>query len=743
MFFKEYHPTSDLQEFIKSIIETKSKAEEDRIIKYTLSNLKQKITSKRVSDAKRTEYAIKAIYSEMLGQEASFAYVFIIKMIESKSVMVKKVGYLACSLMLHNSPDLKILLVQSLLKDISGNTANKGGNEVLAALNALPKLLCESFAPAFIDPLKELLKSSHPLVKKKALVALHRVAQLTEVQNLPDIVGALLSDSNPPLLAVCLNIIADFSKSKPEDYLPLIRKLSFLLTQLYEKKAGYYDYQKIPESFMQIKILEIFRTLVAGDKRISGELFPIVEKTLMRADSVNTDMSFGVVYECVLTICSLYPNKILLRQASKAVSKFLSTHSNNSNLTYMGIKALRHLALKDPALITDHQVFVVRCLESNDDSMKRITLELLYKNTNSNNIDIIVNKLIQTLVSSNDKGFRQSLTDKVFDLAVRFSRSDIWFLRVVRVLILHAPEYITSNMVNAILPIFTESWNDTPEFAKELVFTLAEMLETTDGQPSDVLMRLFSWAIGNVGVPYLRSKIPSNYQRISTQQNTTNAPAPSQIEDAGDMLDDILGGPVQVQTVPSDPPAESSGGGVDLLDLDFGVGPTDPSPPAPPNPPQMNNKIDLLDDLDLLDGPSPSDPPASQSTPAPDFGLDLLDSGANDPAPAPQKETLDFFEENNQPGSDHKEFEDFLVRVTVLVLGLFNWVHKFDMTKCWILDAMQQLRRLLRDVGGFEDYLSEIQRRLQEDKNHDNFEVRLRVQQSLEFDVDIRVLGKG
>lgn len=76
---------------------------------------------------------------------------------------------------------------------------------------------------------------------------------------------------------------------------------------------------------MQIKILEIFQTLVAGDERISGELYPIFQNTLMRPNLVKTDMSFGVVYESVLTICCLYPNEILLPQASKAVSKFLST----------------------------------------------------------------------------------------------------------------------------------------------------------------------------------------------------------------------------------------------------------------------------------------------------------------------------------------------------------------------------------------------------------------------------------
>jgi hypothetical protein len=382
--------------------------------------------------------------------------------------------------------------------------------------------------------------------------------------------------------------------------------------------------------------------------------------------------------------------------------------------------------------------------------MKRITLELLYKNTNSNNIDIIVNKLIQTLVSSNDKGFRQSLTDKVFDLAVRFSRSDMWFLRVVRVLILHASEYITTSMVNSILPIFTESWHDTPEFAKELVFTLAEMLETTDGQPSDVLMRLFSWVVGNIAVPYLRNKTPSNFQRSSQPFMSNQKASLPQTENTTDLLDDMLGAPAKPATSTNAPTTNTETNmnqGVDLLDLDFGMGSENPAPPAPVESHNTGSgNMDLLDDLDLLSGPVPANPP--QSSQPTDFGLDLLDDPVNNDVmqvndSAPVGEGLDLLDNAQEAsGSSGKEFEDFLVRITVLVLGLFNWVHKSDMTKCWILDALQQIRRILRDIGGFDDFLEEIKTVLQRDAEHSNFEVRLRVKQAIQFDVDIRELGK-
>lgn len=724
MFLREYHPTRPLQEFIKSIIETKSKEEEDRIIKYTLTQLKTQITSNRPSNAKVAEYAIKSLYSEMLGQDASFSYVFLIKMIESKSLQVKKIGYLACSLVLHNSPDLKILLVQSLLKDIS---SQKKSNicEMITALNALTKLLCPSFASVFEEPLKKLLKHKNPYIKKKALIALQRVGQLTSLEGFSGLIKQILKDSNSPaLLATCLNIIGEESLKKPEEYLPLLSQLGFLLKQIYEKKAGYYDYQKIPEPFMQIKILEIFRTLVDGDKQCSGDLYPLMEKTLMRADSVNTDMSFAVVYECILTICSLYPNKVLLKQASKAVSKFLSTHSNNSNLTYMGVKALRHLALKDPELIVDHQIFVIRCIESNDDSLKRITLELLYKNTNSNNINVIVNKLVQSLTTNHDLSFKQSLTEKVFDLAVRFSTSDEWFLKVVRVLILHASDCFTTQMLNTVLPIFQESYTENEQFGKKLINVFSKMLEDSDGQPSDILTRVFAWLVGHIGVNYVQAQLPqlkdslrdygqiadsaSEVDLIDCNNNLVSTEAPSEIANE-------ISQPVQTPA-----PVENN---YDLLDLDFGN-----SEPSMGNPPQMHinntgDNFDLLGDMDLLGEPSASNQPPTLPSPS-ENGLDLLN-------PEPEITNTN---NNPEPNRDLKDVNELLRKMMDLSLGLFDWSHKSDLTKCWILDALSGLRELISETGGYQDFLKDFKGLLKKDLQHPDTEVRLRVRDVLAFE---------
>ncbi len=50
----------------------------------------------------------------MLGHSAPFAHIFAIHMIESKNILVKKVGYLAASLMLESNSELKFLVVASI-----------------------------------------------------------------------------------------------------------------------------------------------------------------------------------------------------------------------------------------------------------------------------------------------------------------------------------------------------------------------------------------------------------------------------------------------------------------------------------------------------------------------------------------------------------------------------------------------------------------------------------------------------
>jgi AP-4 complex subunit epsilon-1 len=78
----------------------------------------------------------------------------------------------------------------------------------------------------------------------------------------------------------------------------------------------------------------------------------------------------AVTYQCVRTIASIYPNESLLLEAASVLSKFLEPKSTN-NMKFLGIQALSMLYRTSPKLLDEHQLIIVDCLESKDETLKK------------------------------------------------------------------------------------------------------------------------------------------------------------------------------------------------------------------------------------------------------------------------------------------------------------------------------------------------------------------------------------
>lgn len=68
------------------------------------------------------------------------------------------------------------------------------------------------------------------------------------------------------------------------------------------------------------------------------------------------------------------------------ISTFLKSSSHN--LKYVGIDGLARIVRINPKYAAEHQLAVIDCLEDPDDMLKKKTLELLYKMTKPNNVEV-------------------------------------------------------------------------------------------------------------------------------------------------------------------------------------------------------------------------------------------------------------------------------------------------------------------------------------------------------------------
>ena len=63
---------------------------------------------------------------------------------------------------------------------------------------------------------------------------------------------------------------------------------------------------------MQIKLLKILAQMGVGDKSASENMYAVIADAMKRANTGHT-IGNAIIYECVRTITSIYPNPVLLQ----------------------------------------------------------------------------------------------------------------------------------------------------------------------------------------------------------------------------------------------------------------------------------------------------------------------------------------------------------------------------------------------------------------------------------------------
>lgn len=191
-----------------------------------------------------------------------------------------------------------------------------------------------------------------------------------------------------------------------------------------------FDYHRIPAPWVQTKLLEILSYLGMDDEENSKLMYEIITTVLKRSDDSAINVGYALVYQCLRTITRIYPSQELLDLATLTISRFLSSQSKN--LKYMGIMGLIQIVKIDPKYTLDYQNMVVDCLEDADDTLKIRTLDLLFKMTNKQNVEPIVEKLLAYLKAAPiESSARKDLVVKINELGEKFAPNKNWYVRTM------------------------------------------------------------------------------------------------------------------------------------------------------------------------------------------------------------------------------------------------------------------------------------------------------------------------
>lgn len=486
-------------DFVKAIGESKSKQEEDRIIGDEILYLKKVVPEKSTNKKKLKELVIRALYVEMLGQDASFAYIKTVELCASTNIVQKKAGYLTAALFLSPTHDFRFMLVNQIQRDM--NSANH--LEVCTALTGVSKLITEDMIPAVITDVVKLFKHDNEAVRKKAVGALHRLYQLDKSSTTEHIdkLRRALCDKDPSVMSATLPFIFSLATDDVNSYRDLVHSLVSILKQIIDHRLPRdFDYHRIPAPWIQMSILRILSVLGKGDQSSSENMYEILIEVMKRADT-GINVGYAIVYECVKTVTSIYPNPTLLDSAATAISRFI--RSDSHNLKYIGIKGLALIVKENPRYAADHQLAVIDCLEDPDETLKRKTLDLLLRMTNAMNVEFIVDKLLSFLGSSTDDHFRSDLVGQITQCAERYAPSNAWYVSIIVKVFELAGDKVKPSVAQTLTQLIAEGAGDDAddsgddELRSEAVEDFIEFI----GKPKlpELLAQTMAWVLGEYG----------------------------------------------------------------------------------------------------------------------------------------------------------------------------------------------------------------------------------------------------
>lgn len=488
------HLSKQFFELVKAIGESRSKQEEDKIIVTETALLKSNLSQPSITSKKMKEYMVRAVYVEMLGHDASFAHVHAAKLTTDKHLLVKRIGYLTCNLFLHKDHELMLLLINTMQRDLQ----SENHLEVCAALTSVCRLVNVEFIPAIMPPVLRLLGHPREIVRKKAIVALHRFYHLVpeEVMDQRDALRKALCDPDPSVMGASLHVLHEVAKGSPGSMKDLVPSFVSILKQITEHRLPRdFDYHRMPAPWLQVKLLSILGHLGTADQKASEQMYEILRECMRRADS-GTNIGSAIVYECVKCITRIYPDHSLLELAASSISRFIS--SDNHNLKYLGVTGLAQIVQVNASYASEHQMVVVDCLEDSDETLKRKTLDLLYRMTNPQNVEVVADKLTSNLRTSVDLHLRRELVERISSLAERFAPNNEWYVKTMNTVFEFGGEIVPAETAYNLMRLVAEGTGEDDAtdqaFRSFAVNTYLRLLERTT--LSDVLVQVIAWVLG-------------------------------------------------------------------------------------------------------------------------------------------------------------------------------------------------------------------------------------------------------
>lgn len=159
-----------------------------------------------------------------------------------------------------------------------------------------------------------------------------------------------------------------------------------------------------------------------------------------------------------------------------------------------------YLVKDNPQYVANHQSTIMDSLEEKDDSLKLRAFDLLFQMCNSNNLNVIVERMLNYLQQSTDEFIRKDIVQRIADMAERFSPDPSWYITTMTQLFQLGGNTLTIDLANNMLSILANGVGDDETDVKLRTDAATAYLQLLD-KPKlpTVVEELTAWIVGEYG----------------------------------------------------------------------------------------------------------------------------------------------------------------------------------------------------------------------------------------------------
>ncbi|KAI5966704.1 APL4 [Candida pseudojiufengensis] len=483
-----------LRSFIKAVRKAKTIADERAVIQKESAAIRTSFRDVSLDHTTRRINISKLLYLYIMGEKTHFGQVECLKLLASPRFADKRLGYLACMLILDENQEVLTLLTNSLDNDMQHPNAYIVG----LALCCLGNIASPELARDLYQNVETILDSKNNFLKKKAcFVAAKLIEKEPDLSEffLPKALD-LINEKNPSVLLGTLRLIQSLHSIGETSINSTIPKIVNHLKRI--STSGYqpdYDVMGTTDPFLQVSLLETLRILGGSSEEINDILTQVAS-----LDSGKNSAN-AILYECVKTIFTIDSDQSLKILGVNILGKFLSTKDNNTR--YVALDTLLSIVNIEPLAVQRHRSTIINCLTDGDISIRRRALELAFGIINEQNIRVITREILTFLETCTDFELKSYVTSQITIAANKYSPNDKWhFDTLIRVLE-HGGNALTNDIMSNILALILQC--EDQELKKHVVLKLYESSLKDNNQFGLILIT--SWALGEYGDLILNNEI--------------------------------------------------------------------------------------------------------------------------------------------------------------------------------------------------------------------------------------------